>query len=98
MKYCELFSSCNIKMLVTNRENILFNNTEIKDLDVPRMVELALFDLIKEANIICNNCDVRPIIIDSNPEGIVFICESSCNEIVGKLFNKLVTTELDITC
>ena len=56
------------------------------------------YDLIKEANIICNNCDVRPIIIDSNPEGIVFICESSCNEIVGKLFNKLVTTELDITC
>ena len=98
LKYAELFSSCNIKMLVTNRERILFNNTDIVNLDVPRLVELALFDLIKEANLICNNCDVRPIIIDSNPEGIVFICNSKCNEMVGELFNKIVTNELDITC
>ena len=97
-KYANLFSLCNIKLLITNREKIIFNNTDISNLDVPRLIELALFDLIKEGNMICNGCDIRPIIIDSNPEGIAIICKSNCNEIVGELFNRIITTELDITC
>lgn len=97
-KYAELFSSCNIKMLVTNREKVIFNNTDIYNLDVSNIIELSLYDLINRGKEICNGCDIRPIIIDSNPEGIVIVCKSNCNEIVGELFNKIVTTELDISC
>lgn len=97
-KYAELFSDCNIKMLVTNRKNIIFNNTDINNLDVSNLVELPLYDLMLKGKEICNGCDIRPIIIDSNPEGIVIISKSNCNEIVGELFNKIVTTELDISC
>ena len=97
-KYALLFTTCNIKMLITNRERVIFNNTDINNLDVPRLIELALFDLIKEGNMICSGCDIRPIIIDSNPEGIVIVCKSNCNEVVGELFNKIITTELDISC
>ena len=98
IKYAELFSSCNIKMLVTNRDRIVYNNTDITNLDVSKLIGLALFDLIKEGSNICSGCDIRPIIIDSNPEGIVIVSKSNCNEIVGELFNKIITTELDISC
>lgn len=97
-KYANLFCDCNIKMLVTNREKIIFNNTDIYNLDVANLVEMSLYDLINRGKEICNGCDIRPIIIDSNPEGIVIVCKSNCNEIVGELFNKIVTTELDISC
>ena len=96
-KYANLFSKCSIKLIVTNRDKIIFNNTNIKDLDVPKLVNLSLIELLEVKANICNNCDIRPIIIDSNPEGLVLICDSKCNEIVGELFNILVTSELDIS-
>ena len=97
-KYADLFCSCNIKMLVTNRERIIFNNTDINNIDVVNIIGLSLYELIDKGKEICDGCDIRPIIIDSNPEGIVIVCKSNCNEIVGELFNKIVTTELDISC
>ena len=98
MKYAQLFSDCRIKMIVTNREKVIFNNTNINDINVLELIELSLYDLINKGNSICAGCDIRPIVIDSNNEGIVIVCDSVCNEIVGELFNKIVTTELDITC
>ena len=98
IKYAKLFSDCNINMLVTNRDSVIFNNTNIDNINVIELLNLSLYDLINKGKDICIDCDIRPIIIDSNPEGIVIICKSSCNEIVGELFNKLVTFELDITC
>jgi bifunctional DNA-binding transcriptional regulator/antitoxin component of YhaV-PrlF toxin-antitoxin module len=98
IKYAKMFSDCNISLLVTNRDKILFNNTEIINLDVASLINLSLFELMNKKAEICSECDIRPIIIDSNPEGIVIISKSSCNEIVGELFNKIVTTELDISC
>lgn len=97
MRYAELFSKCNIKLIVTNRDKILFNNTSINNLDVSNLINLSLLELIDKKKDICNNCDIRPIIIDSNPEGIIIICESNCNELAGELFNVLLTSELDIT-
>ena len=95
-KYANLFSKCNIKLLVSNRDNILFNNTSI-DVDVSKLINLSLYELLEKKKDICQKCDIRPIIIDSNVEGIVIICESSCNEIVGEIFNIIITSELDIT-
>ncbi len=97
-KYADVFSKCSIKILVTNREDIIYNNTNINNIDVKNMINLSLYELNSLKNSICSNCDIRPIIIDSNPEGIVIIQESICNEIVGELFNCLITNELDITC
>ena len=97
LKYANLFSKCNIKLLVTNRDNILFNNTNITNIDIFNLINLSLYELLEKKKDICNNCDLRPIIIDSNPEGLVLISESSCNEIVGELFNIIITSELDIT-
>ena len=97
IKYANLFSKCNIKLVVTNRDKILFNNTNINNINVSELINLSLYELLEKKSNYCDNCDIRPIIIDSNPEGIVIICESSCNEIVGELFNIIITSELDIT-
>ena len=96
-KYANIFSKCNIKLIVTNRDEILFNNTSIESIKVSELINLSLIELIEKKKDICQNCDMRPIIIDSNPEGIVIICESNCNELVGELFNIILTSELDIT-
>ena len=93
-----IFASCNILLLVTNRDEIIFNNTNIESIDVRKLINLSLYELIEEKNKICQNCDIRPIIIDSNPEGIVIISKSSCNELIGMLYNSLVTNKLDISC
>lgn len=98
IKYANMFSNCSINLLVTNREKVLFNNTEIKDIEVSNLINLSLYELMNKKNDFCEDCDIRPIIIDSNPEGIVIISKSSCNEIAGELFNRIVTTELDISC
>ena len=67
-------------------------------INVRDMINLSLYELMEKKKEYCENGDIRPIIIDSNPEGIVIVFESSCNELVGELFNMLVTNELDITC
>src|SRR5574344_2111056 len=85
-KYANLFSNCAIKLLVTNRNHIIFNNTGIDNLKVENLINMSLYDLIQKKNEICDDCDIRPVIIDSNTEGIVIIYQSSCNEIVGELF------------
>src|SRR5574344_572036 len=98
IKYAKMFNDCGIQILVTNREDVIFNSTSITNLDVSKIINLSLFELIKEKENYCHECDIRPIIIDSNPEGIVIINKSSCNELAGSLFNILVTSALDITC
>jgi len=98
IKYANLFSNCSIKLIVTNRDKVLFNNTDKDNIDDGKLINLSLYELINIKNDICDDCDIRPIIIDSNPEGIVIIMNSACNEIVGELFNMIVTTLLDITC
>ena len=98
IKLANLFSKCNINMIVTNREKIIFNNTNIEKIDVSSLINLSLIEMIDKKKEFCDNCDIRPIIIDSNPEGIVIVMKSSCNEIVGELFNMILTNELDITC
>ena len=97
-KYAELFSKCNINLIVTNRDEVIFNNTDIENINVREMINLSLYELIEKKKEYCEDCDIRPIIIDSNPEGIVIVNKSSCNELVGELFNMLVTNELDISC
>ena len=96
--YAKLFSKCNIKLLITNREQIIFNNTEIENIDIKNMINLSLIELLEEKEKYFKDCDIRPIIIDSNPEGLALIMNSSCNELAGELFNILVTTKLDISC
>lgn len=96
--YANLFSKCNIKLLVTNRERIIYNNTNIESIDIKSMIDLSLIELIEKKKEFCENCDIRPIIIDSNPEGLVIVIDSKNNEIVGELFNILITNELDISC
>ena len=96
-KYANLFSKCNISLLVTNRDTILFNNSDILNVDIPKLINMSLYELLEESKNICEKCDIRPIIIDSNVEGIVIITKSSCNKIVGELFNILITSNLDIT-
>ena len=94
----ELFSKCDIKMLVTNRDKIIFNNTNIININVSEYIDLSLIELVEKKKNICEKCDIRPIIIDSNSEGIVIVMNSSCNLLVGELFNVLLTTKLDISC
>ena len=97
-KYAQIFSKCGIKILITNREEIIFNNTDITDIDVSGIINLSILELNEFKNNINSSCDIRPVIIDSNPEGIVIIQDSKCNELVGELFNNIITNELDITC
>jgi len=87
-----------IKFLATNREEIIFNNTEIKDFDVKKYIPLSLYDLNMVKDSICSGCDIRPVIIDSNTEGIILVTNSMCNEEVGKIINILITSKLDISC
>ena len=93
-----LVDNLHVKILATNREKIIFNNTEIVDLDVKKLVGLSLYDLMREKDKICNACDLRPVIIDSNVEGIILVSDSGCNEIVGQIINILITNKLDISC
>ena len=93
-----LVDKMHVKILATNREMVIFNNTEIEDLDVKRLVGLSLYDLMRENDKICSACDLRPVIIDSNVEGIILVSDSSCNEIVGQILNILITNKLDISC
>ena len=97
-KYANLFSRLNITMLVSNRDNIIFNNSDISNINIKELVGLSLYELLEKKKEICDNCDIRPIIIDSNVEGIVIIFKSNCNELVGQLFNTFLTEELDYTC
>ena len=98
LKYANLFSKCNISLLVTNRDKILFNNTCIDSVDVKELVNLSLYELYEKRNDICQDCDIRPVIIDSNPEGLVIISQGNFGGLIGQLFNILVTNELDYTC
>ena len=93
-----LVDNLHVKILATNREKIIFNNTEIVDLDVKKLVGLSLYDLMREKDKICNACDLRPVIIDSNVEGIILVSDNGCNEIVGQIINILITNKLDISC
>ena len=87
-----------IKFLATNREEIIFNNTEISNIDVKKCVSLSLYELDSLKEEICHDCDIRPVIIDSNVEGIVIVVGSECNGEVGKIINILITSKLDISC
>ena len=93
-----LVDNLHVKILATNREKIIFNNTEIVDLDVKKLVGLSLYDLMREKDKICNACDLRPVIIDSNVEGIILVSDNGCNETVGQIINILITNKLDISC
>ena len=93
-----LVDNLHVKILATNREKIIFNNTEIVDLDVKKLVGLSLYDLMREKDNICNACDLRPVLLDSNVEGIILVSDSGCNEIVGQIINILITNKLDISC
>jgi len=86
------------KFLVTNREKVIFNNTEISNFDVNKYVSLSLFDINNEKKELGIPCDIRPVIIDSNVEGIVLVTGNGCLEDVGKIVNILVTSKLDISC
>lgn len=93
-----IVDNLNIKVLATNREEILFNNTDIVDFNVKKMVSLSLYDLLKYKEIYGSLVDIRPIIIDSNVEGIVLVDGSVNNELVGQIINILITNKLDISC
>ena len=75
---------------IVQYKKIIFNNTEIVDLDVKKLVGLSLYDLMREKDKICNTCDLRPVIIDSNEEGIILVSDSGCNETVGQIINILI--------
>ena len=87
-----------IKFLATNREDIIFNNTDIGEFDVKKYINLSLYEMDKIKDEICSGCDIRPVIIDSNVEGIILVTNSECNKEVGKIINILVTSKLDISC
>ena len=87
-----------IKFLATNREDIIFNNTDIEEFDVKKYINLSLYEMDKVKDEICSGCDIRPVIIDSNVEGIILVTNSECNKEVGKIINILVTSKLDISC
>ena len=87
-----------IKFLATNREDIIFNNTDIGEFDVKKYINLSLYEMDKVKDEICSGCDIRPVIIDSNVEGIILVTNSECNKEIGKIINILVTSKLDISC
>ena len=87
-----------IKFLATNREDIIFNNTDINGFDVKKYINMSLYEMDKVKDEICSGCDIRPVIIDSNVEGIILVINSECNKEIGKIINILVTSKLDISC
>lgn len=87
-----------IKFLATNREDIIFNNTDIEGFDVKKHINMSLYEMDKVKDEICSGCDIRPVIIDSNVEGIIIVINSECNKEIGKIINILVTSKLDISC
>ncbi len=87
-----------IKFLATNREEIIFNNTDIEGFEVKKYINMSLYEMDKIKDEICSGCDIRPVIIDSNVEGIIIVINSECNKEIGKIINILVTSKLDISC
>ena len=87
-----------IKFLATNREDIIFNNTDIDGFEVKKYINMSLYEMDKVKDEICSGCDIRPVIIDSNVEGIILVINSECNKEIGKIINILVTSKLDISC
>lgn len=87
-----------IKFLATNREDIIFNNTDIEGFEVKKYINMSLYEMDKVKDEICSGCDIRPVIIDSNAEGIIIVINSECNKEIGKIINILVTSKLDISC
>ena len=87
-----------IKFLATNRCDVIFNNTNISDFDVKKYINMSLYELDKIKDEICKDADIRPVIIDSNVEGIIVVMDSQCNKEVGKIINILITSKLDISC
>lgn len=87
-----------IKFLATNREDIIFNNTDIEGFEVKKYINMSLYEMDKVKDEICSGCDIRPVIIDSNVEGIIIVINSECNKEIGKFINILVTSKLDISC
>ena len=87
-----------IKFLATNREDIIFNNTDIDGFEVKKYINMSLYEMDKVKDDICSGCDIRPVIIDSNVEGIIIVINSECNKEIGKIINILVTSKLDISC
>lgn len=87
-----------IKFLATNREDVIFNNTDIGQFEVKKYINMSLYEMDKIKDEICSECDIRPVIIDSNVEGIILVTNSECNKEVGKIINILVTSKLDISC
>ena len=87
-----------IKFLATNREDVIFNNTDIAEFDVKKYINMSLYEMDNIKDEICSGCDIRPVIIDSNVEGIILVTNSECNKEVGKIINILVTSKLDISC
>lgn len=87
-----------IKFLATNREDVIFNNTDIGQFEVKKYINMSLYEMDKIKDEICSGCDIRSVIIDSNVEGIILVTNSECNKEVGKIINILVTSKLDISC
>lgn len=87
-----------IKFLATNREDIIFNNTDIEGFEVKKYINMSLYEMDKVKDEICSGCDIRPVIIDSNVEGIIIVINGECNKEIGKIINILVTSKLDISC
>ena len=87
-----------IKFLATNRQDIIFNNTDIEGFEVKKYINMSLYEMDKVKDDICSGCDIRPVIIDSNVEGIIIVINSECNKEIGKIINILVTSKLDISC
>ena len=87
-----------INFLATNREDIIFNNTDIEGFEVKKYINMSLYEMDKVKDDICSGCDIRPVIIDSNVEGIIIVINSECNKEIGKIINILVTSKLDISC
>ena len=87
-----------IKFLATNREDIIFNNTDTEGFEVKKYINMSLYEMDKVKDEICSGCDIRPVIIDSNVEGIIIVINSECNKEIGKIINILVTSKLDISC
>ena len=87
-----------IKFLATNREDIIVNNTDIEGFEVKKYINMSLYEMDKVKDEICSGCDIRPVIIDSNVEGIIIVINSECNKEIGKIINILVTSKLDISC